>query len=91
MQQMETRGNAVIESKTVAPSDLPFEFMLNALRLSNGVSTISFSERTGLPLHVIAPALQAASKKGLLDENPAVLKPTALGLRYLNDLQAIFL
>jgi hypothetical protein len=44
-----------------------------------------------LPLHVIAPALQAATKKGLLDENPAVLKPTALGLRYLNDLQGTFL
>jgi oxygen-independent coproporphyrinogen-3 oxidase len=91
MQQMETRGNALIESKTVTPSDLPFEFMLNALRLSHGVSTASFSERTGLPLHVIAPALQMATKKGLLDENPAVLRPTALGLRYLNDLQATFL
>jgi oxygen-independent coproporphyrinogen-3 oxidase len=91
MQQMETRGDALIESKTVAPNELPFEFMLNALRLSDGVSTISFSERTGLPLHVIAPALQAATKKGLLDENPAVLRPTPLGLRYLNDLQALFL
>jgi oxygen-independent coproporphyrinogen-3 oxidase len=40
---------------------------------------------------VIAPALQAATKKGLLDENPAVLRPTPLGLRYLNDLQALFL
>jgi oxygen-independent coproporphyrinogen-3 oxidase len=91
MQQMETRGNAVIESKTVAPGDLPFEFMLNALRLSQGVSTVSFSERTGLPLHAIAMALEIATKKGLLDENPAILRPTALGLRYLNDLQATFL
>ena len=65
--------------------------MLNALRLSQGVSTISFSERTGLPLHTIASALETGSKKGLLDENPAVLRPTALGLRYLNDLQALFL
>ena len=81
----------MIESKIVVPSDLPFEFMLNALRLSQGVNTISFSERTGLPLHAIASALEAATKKGLLDENPAVLRPTALGLRYLNDLQALFL
>jgi coproporphyrinogen III oxidase-like Fe-S oxidoreductase len=81
----------LIESKAVAPSDLPFEFMLNALRLSQGVATSSFSERTGLPLQVIASALEMASKKGLLDENPAVLRPTALGLRYLNDLQALFL
>jgi oxygen-independent coproporphyrinogen-3 oxidase len=65
--------------------------MLNALRLSQGVSTVSFSERTGLPLQVISSALETASRKGLLDENPAVLRPTALGLRYLNDLQATFL
>jgi oxygen-independent coproporphyrinogen-3 oxidase len=91
MQQMEARSDALIESKTVAPSDLPFEFMLNALRLSQGVSTVSFSERTGLPLQVISSALETASRKGLLDENPAVLRPTALGLRYLNDLQATFL
>jgi oxygen-independent coproporphyrinogen-3 oxidase len=65
--------------------------MLNALRLSDGVSTAGFSERTGLPLQVIATALQSATKKGLLDENPAVLRPTSLGLRYLNDLQALFL
>lgn len=91
MQQIEQTGSALIESKTILPADLPFEFMLNALRLSDGVSTASFSERTGLPLHRIAHALELASKKGLLDENPAVLKPTPLGLRYLNDLQALFL
>ena len=91
MQQIEQTGSALIESKTILPSDLPFEFMLNALRLSNGVSTASFNERTGLPLHRIANALEVACKKGLLDENPSVLKPTALGLRYLNDLQALFL
>ena len=91
MQQIEQTGSALIESKSIAANDLPFEFMLNALRLSDGVSTTSFTERTGLALHRIANALELASKKGLLDENPSLLKPTALGLRYLNDLQTLFL
>ena len=70
---------------------LPFEFMLNTLRLTDGVQTKTFSERTGLPLNVIAQRLAQASKKGLLDDNPALLKGTDQGLRYLNNLQEIFL
>ena len=91
MSAIENQGHALIESKEINAEDLPFEFMLNALRLTGGVDTASFSERTGLPLRVISKALQEASQKGLLDENPKYLKPTALGLRYLNDLQALFL
>jgi coproporphyrinogen III oxidase-like Fe-S oxidoreductase len=88
---METKGNALAESRELSAADLPFEFMLNALRLSDGVDTSTFSERTGLPLSVISKGLDEASKKGLLDENPSKLKPTALGLRYLNNLQEMFL
>ena len=91
MQAMETKGNALIESRELAVKDLPFEFMLNALRLTDGVDTNTFSERTGLPLSLISKSLDEASKKGLLDENPSKLKPTTLGLRYLNNLQEIFL
>ena len=91
MQAMETKGNALIESRDIAAKDLPFEFMLNALRLSGGVDTNTFSERTGLPLSVISKGLDQATKKGLLDENPIKLKPTELGLRYLNNLQEMFL
>ena len=91
MQAMETKGNALIESREIASKDLPFEFMLNTLRLTNGVDTNTFSERTGLPLSVISKGLEAASKKGLLDENPSKLKATPLGLRYLNNLQEMFL
>ena len=91
MQAMETKGNALIESREIASKDLPFEFMLNTLRLTDGVDTNTFSERTGLPLSVISKGLEAASKKGLLDENPSKLRATTLGLRYLNDLQEIFL
>ena len=91
MQSMETKGNAVIESKVLDPKDLPFEFMLNGLRLTDGVATNTFSERTGLPLNVISKGLAEASKKNLLDENPSQLKATALGMRYLNNLQEMFL
>ena len=91
MQAIVTRGNALIESREIPFKDLPFEFMLNALRLTDGVDTNTFSERTGLPLSVISKGLDAASKKGLLDENPSKLKATALGLRYLNNLQEMFL
>ena len=91
MQAIETKGNALIESREIPSKDLPFEFMLNTLRLTDGVDTNTFSERTGLPLSVISKGLDAASKKGLLDENPIKLKATTLGLRYLNNLQEMFL
>ena len=91
MLAIETKGNALIESREILAKDLPFEFMLNTLRLTDGVDTNTFSERTGLPLSVISRGLHAASKKGLLDENPSKLRPTTLGLRYLNNLQEMFL
>ena len=91
MQNMETKGNALVESKEVSANDLPFEFMLNALRLTDGVATNTFTERTGLPLNVISKGLDEASKKGLLDPDPLSLKATPLGLRYLNNVQEIFL
>jgi oxygen-independent coproporphyrinogen-3 oxidase len=91
MQSMETTGNALVESKEISAADLPFEFMLNTLRLTDGVATNTFTERTGLPLNIISKPLNEASKKGLLDPNPALLKGTPQGLRYLNNLQEIFL
>ena len=91
MSAMETRGNALIESREIQAEDLPFEFMLNALRLTDGVDTSTFGERTGLPLSMISKGLDEASKKGLLDNNPSKLKATDQGLRYLNNLQEIFL
>jgi oxygen-independent coproporphyrinogen-3 oxidase len=91
MQNMETKGNALVESKEISTADLPFEFMLNTLRLTDGVATNTFTERTGLPLNVISKSLNEATHKGLLDPNPALLKGTPQGLRYLNNLQEIFL
>jgi oxygen-independent coproporphyrinogen-3 oxidase len=91
MQAMESKGNALIEAREIPAKDLPFEFMLNTLRLADGVDTITFNERTGLPLNVVSKGLDEASKKGLLDPNPNKLKATEQGLRYLNHLQAMFL
>ena len=91
MQAMESKGNALIEAREIPAADLPCEFMLNALRLTDGVDTSTFSERTGLPLGVISKGLDEACRKGLLDENPSKLKATNQGLRYLNNLQEIFL
>ncbi|MDX3905068.1 MAG: radical SAM family heme chaperone HemW [Pigmentiphaga sp.] len=79
------------ESRDVGPEELPFEFMLNALRLTDGVPASSFPERTGLSLAVIAKRLAQAVDRGLLDEDPTRLRATELGRRFLNDLQGLFL
>ena len=85
------KGNACETETLLDPKDLPFEFMLNVLRLSDGVPTTHFVERTGLPLAAVNRAMLKACAKGLLDPNPAVIKATPLGLTFLNDLQEIFL
>ncbi|AUL47143.1 YggW family oxidoreductase [Bordetella trematum] len=84
-------GSHVAESAEVQPDALPFEFMLNALRLKDGVAATLFAERTGLSLAAIAHQLEAATARGLLDPDPTRLRATPLGWRFLNDLQEIFL
>ena len=84
-------GEFVAESHEVARNELPFEFMLNALRLTDGVPSNLFIERTGASLSSVEPELDEAERRGLLVRNHLTLAPTALGLRFLSDLQAIFL
>nr|WP_242697455.1 radical SAM family heme chaperone HemW [Bordetella petrii] len=84
-------GSHIAEARTVGAGELPFEFMLNVLRLKDGVAAASFQERTGLSLAAIAQPLQSATARGLLDPDPTRLRATALGWRFLNDLQEIFL
>ncbi|HYF60580.1 MAG TPA: radical SAM family heme chaperone HemW [Burkholderiaceae bacterium] len=84
-------GDAVEQRRTLSADDLPFEFMLNALRLVEGVSAASFAERTGVSLAAIAPALARAAERGLLDPDPSTIRATPLGLAFLNDLQQMFL
>ncbi|MFM8461888.1 MAG: radical SAM family heme chaperone HemW, partial [Polynucleobacter victoriensis] len=91
MQKMFTDGHALIEERLLSKEDLPFEYMLNVLRLVDGVPTPQFQERTGLDLAQINGMLEKALAKGLLDEDPRTIKPSPLGLQYLNDLQMLFL
>jgi putative oxygen-independent coproporphyrinogen III oxidase len=85
------RGSPLAESAEVPRGELGFEFMLNALRLSAGVSARLFAERTGLPISAIEPALRRAEARGLLTIDLNRIEPTALGRRFLSDLQGLFL
>ena len=84
-------GRAVAQDDDVKRADLPFEYMLNALRLKGGFSLQDFTERTGLPLTAIAKGLQEAERKGLIERGAARVRPTERGFDFLNDLQALFL
>ncbi len=70
----------------VREADLPVEFLMNALRLVEGVPAACFSERTGLPLAALEPAWSQARAKGLMEATAGRLQPTDRGLRFLNDL-----
>ncbi len=91
--QQALAGHAVSNEHEVARRDLPFEFMLNALRLREGFTLASYTERTGLPLSTIRPALDRATERGLLtvDEAAGHVAPTVRGFDFLSDLQALFL
>jgi len=84
-------GDAIRESREVAEAELPFEFMLNALRLVEGFPVALFTERTGLPLNVVEPQLDAAEAAGLIERDHARIAPSAKGRRFLNDLLEKFL
>ena len=75
----------------VATGELPFEYMLNALRLIDGVPLGDFPARTGLAPETIAPALAAARARGWLLDDPRRLRTSATGQRFLNDVIASFL
>ncbi len=75
----------------VAADQLPFEFMVNALRLASGVPLALFGERTGLALQQIEPALQGLEARGLLERNAGSLRATARGFDFLNDALLEFL
>jgi oxygen-independent coproporphyrinogen-3 oxidase len=82
----------VIEVREVVAGDLPFEFMLNALRLVDGFSEGEFEAHTGLPFTTLDRTITVARQKGWLEEDrPAHWRPTESGQRFLNDLQELFL
>jgi oxygen-independent coproporphyrinogen-3 oxidase len=84
-------GQPLAQDDEVARSQLPFEFMLNALRLKDGFALSWFSERTGLPLSAIDQPLREAEQKGLIERGLDRVRPTERGFDFLSDLQALFL
>ena len=85
-------AKAFLSEETDIPErEMPFEFMLNALRLNDGVPVAYFNERTGMQLSQIAPVLAKARSLELLDNEPGFIRPTEKGHRFLNDLLEMFL
>ena len=80
-----------VENRVIDPAELPFEFVLNALRLVEGFPLALFTERTGLPVTSLHPRLDQAEKQGLLVRDLKAVRPTERGQRFLNELLALFL
>jgi oxygen-independent coproporphyrinogen-3 oxidase len=84
-------GQAMALEDEVTRAELPFEFMLNALRLADGFELQLFAERTGLAITAMASALEQAERQGLLVRDLNRAKPSVRGFDFLNDLQSLFL
>jgi oxygen-independent coproporphyrinogen-3 oxidase len=84
-------GDAVSNQHEVATDALPFEFMLNALRLAEGFELRRFAERTGQPIAAIDATLQRAVERGLIEREGERVRPTPRGFDFLSDLQQMFL
>ena len=89
--QQALAGTPVSNENEVARRELPFEFMLGALRLREGFDLTLFGERTGLPPSSVQASLELAIARGLLVLADGQVRPTVKGFDFLNDLQAIFL
>jgi len=81
----------IADSRVLTRHEAGFEFMLNALRLSDGFPVTLFAQHTGLPLTIVEAPLAAAETRGLIERDMHTIRPTALGRRFLNDLTALFL
>jgi putative oxygen-independent coproporphyrinogen III oxidase len=84
-------GERIGERSLIAPADLPFEFMLNALRLNEGFTVRDYLRRTGLEMTSVDAKLAEGQARGLLTSLGDAWRPTELGRRFLNDLQGSFL
>lgn len=88
---LDTTRDPLDHIHTVTPDELPFEYMMNRLRLFSSFSLHDFEQRTGLSAELIAQPLQEAQRKGLLNCTNSQWQVTKLGQRYLNDLLELFL
>ena len=84
-------GRALATDDDVKRNDLPFEYMLNALRLRSGFAIQDYLDRTGLPISSIAKALETAQRQGLITRSSTHVQPTERGFDFLTDLQSLFL
>ena len=84
-------GEAITQESEVARADLPFEFMLNALRLRDGFALQDFAEKTGLPISALQAGLDEAERRGFIERDLLRVRPSVRGFDFLNDLQALFL
>ncbi len=84
-------GNPVQERHEVSVDDIPFEFMMNALRLNEGFSLTLFEERTGLSRDAVSARLDEAQRRGFVSHDQSKIVPTLQGRRFLNDLLQQFL
>ncbi len=79
------------ERRRLEPADVILEFMMNAFRLNEGFPASLFQQHTGLPLALAEPALRQGEERGLIARDAHTIRPTPLGLRFLNDLLALFM
>ena len=84
-------GHCLAQEEEVSRADLPFEFMLNALRLKDGFALQHYHERTGLAMNSIERQLDEAEHKGLIQRDLGRVRPSERGFDFLNDLQSLFL
>jgi oxygen-independent coproporphyrinogen-3 oxidase len=84
-------GHCLAQQTQVKRADLPFEFMLNALRLKEGFELAQFVARTGLAVSAIQKGLDDAERAGLIERDLVRVKPSVRGFDFLNDLQSLFL
>lgn len=89
--QASESGNAVDNTWAIQKEDLSFEFMMNALRLTNGFEKRLYSERTGMPWEAVSMRVAEALQKGLITQDLQYIKPTMAGQRFLNNLLELFL
>ena len=89
--QSATGDGAIQQEQEVSVSEVGFEFMMNALRLTEGFDAGSFAERAGVPLNMVLKELDEAEQRGLITRDHLRIAPTLLGQRFLNDLLQIFL
>lgn len=89
--QRAMQGNCLAQDQDISLADLPFEFMLNALRLKDGFGLQQYGERTGLAVTSLQRGLEEGERRGLLERDFSRVRPSPRGFDFLNDLQALFL